>query len=796
MAPTKSNRRSSARLSGPEATTRTSDADNLRRSAMSRTFNSVHTSSSAQATPNYTLSNQESMFSSVNNTAAGIAKARAEYNRDLQETPRTTMLELGRRITQVPLNPLDKVKVTKADDNFKPKNKTSRNVQLHKTSAFRKNKELDLSDKQDSSNSLQDTLAIHSMAEDALSASAIASNVLTKDIQLRRVVRASTVRSPQRKISGPLSPEIETETNSSPNLDVLDFQDLDKENKENNFAKRPIALTRRLSRKTNTKHNSETNHKSSLVKASGIINTRENITSSIDDLDISDDLDKENNSPKLPIALTRRLTRRTNSKEDSKNILKSSSAKASSLLHNKENITSSIDDIDVSEESPNNIAKHNIPQKGILARRIRNARSKDTTDFPIDSDALGMKETSSNDEVNVSDVNITAHDMPNSKILLRRNPRQQSKGSFGVLSSESEAVSLNSSRSIHDSTTLKVLKKSNFSALGIKETSNVDELNISNVDATTHDKENSKLLLRRNQRPLSKGTFESLSSEEEAESLNNSQTLNPSTSSKTQKKRQQQSEAELSQTNRTGISMSLEESNTETNGKSLQNGREIGLLNFRKRLENKNQLAREQYQEELRNLMPTEMSETCAYSNITDNNASKGTTLSLPYKSLNHSKKYPIEGGASVHETNTETTKIQEYVNSSGVAVSKRDYQHRKPLNSPKPKSLHTNASNTYPSKSNSKQQNTTETSTLELPQQVEMDASPPLISNGMSPKSIYNSPLSNTIRLENDSTQVKKTLQYFALVYLKISEPPPNILIVLPSIKTFPKIITMMCVS
>ena len=385
------------------------------------------------------------------------------------------------------------------------------------------------------------------------------------------------------------------------------------------------------------------------------------------------------------------MSRRTISKTDNTINLKSSLVKDSGLWNNRENITSSVDDLDISSlddrniswENPNIIAKHNIARKDILVRRVRNTRSKATTDLPMDSDAIGMKEASSTNEVSVSDVDLTKHDIPNS-----------------------------------------------INTIG----------------------------LRRNQRQLSKGTFGTLSSEGEDESLNNSQTLHNSSSSKNLKTKQHHSAAEIYQTHRTGISMSLEESNTETNGESLKKGREIGSASFQKRQKNKDQVAREKYQEELRKIMPTNMSETCL-SNITDKNASKGTLLSIPDQSLHHSAKYPLEESrVSVHETIPETTKIQEHVNRSGVAVSKRDYQHRRSLNSPKPTEVPINAADAYPPKSNSMQQNTTANSPeLEPPQHVEMDASAPLISNDMSPKSIYNSPLSNTMRLENDSTQVSK---------------------------------------
>ena len=381
MATYKSTRRSSARLSGANATPSLGNNDSLRRSALSKSHTSAQIGS-AHATPNFTGSNvaSGSTFSSANNTAAGIAKARAEFLRENQETPRTTMLELGKRLTgmeHISSNPLDHVNVVNADDHFRAnKNKSSNKESLHKTKILSKNKDfgLDASDKQDSFNDLQESMAIHSMAEEALSASALETRGPKKGFQLRRAVRSSKVPSPVKDITNSFGSDMEVGKTLSPDLDLLDFNNPYKENQANNFAKRPIALKRRLTKKR---------------------------FEAPDLKGLTDDCDD------------------TSEKTSSKLVINESI----------NNITQVIGEFDNSDDSAN-VSRHDLPRKDILVRRTRSLRSKTKPDLSLETETPARDVSRSADDLNISDDHdkiTVSQDATNRKILQRRTKSSHSK---------------------------------------------------------------------------------------------------------------------------------------------------------------------------------------------------------------------------------------------------------------------------------------------------------------------------------------------------------------------------------
>ena len=370
--PNSAKRRSSARLSSGNA--RRSHSDSLRIATLSRSNMTPQPGLSAQATPNNSF-NIGSGFSSANNTIGGIAKARAQFHREHQETPRTALLALG----QIPsanhvLNPHDQITTVNADAHFHTRALANVNEKQDIKNATKKRKSgLKSPDVSNSSADFEETLRIRSIAEESFSASGKKRNA--KEFQLRRTSRKSNPLS-YKNIQESSQSETDAEMNKSVDINISDIPEPDIENKENNYtsAERPVVeLKRRLSRKS----------KETFSKNKGSLT------------DKIDGNDGQNTS----------LEHLTNNQSKS---LKQS--------------TTIISDIDMSEDSINVDSTQPPPKIDILSRRTRSTRNQmPIAESPKNTDLTTVNDLSRGvDEGSISDISKTFNE-PSVKKLLRRN---------------------------------------------------------------------------------------------------------------------------------------------------------------------------------------------------------------------------------------------------------------------------------------------------------------------------------------------------------------------------------------
>ena len=323
MASNTPNRRSSLRRSAAN----NSNLNNLPQTELRRNSKFVK-GTSTENTPSFTASNSRrgSTLLSADNTAIGIARARKQFLEEQEETPRTVLLELGKRVRgseNYEKNPLDNLNVVNADLVFQQgKNNTRSGRTLLKTKPSGKinEKTSESLDKQDSINDTHDSLLIYSGSKETFNKSAINDG----GGKLRRRAVRSSKPAPLLDMSNSVVSENENQT-ASFDADPTDIRGFDIQEKENDFTKPALPLKRRVTRKSSRKNAMDDSQESAKTTAMGNILSREDVAvSSFDDQetigkDPMDSLDNTNcvvPTSSQRLALTRRL-RKTRSAETS-----------------------------------------------------------------------------------------------------------------------------------------------------------------------------------------------------------------------------------------------------------------------------------------------------------------------------------------------------------------------------------------------------------------------------------------------------------------------------------------------
>ena len=246
-------KRTSARLSAANA--QSSFSETLRKATLSRNTITPQTGSSAQVTPSDNSFRLGSGFSSSNNTGNGIAIARAQFLREHQETPRTTMLNLEKLISNNDGNPHDHITAVNADSHFHTKVSNLAQKQNIKNSSNILRSSVESPNIPNSSADLEETIKIQSLAEETLSLS----EKKFQGLKLRRAqgkYKASSYKDyPDSSFSS-----TEAEKNESTDMDISNIPDIDKENVEHNsvFQKPRAVELKRRSRKTRGQPSIET----------------------------------------------------------------------------------------------------------------------------------------------------------------------------------------------------------------------------------------------------------------------------------------------------------------------------------------------------------------------------------------------------------------------------------------------------------------------------------------------------------------------------------------------------------
>ena len=238
-------RRTSARLSAANA--QSSFSETLRKATLSRNTITPQTGSSAQVTPSDNSFRLGSGFSSSNNTGNGIAIARAQFLREHQETPRTTMLNLEKMISNNDGNLHDQITAVNADSHFHTNVSNLAQKQNIKNSSKILRSSIESPNIPNSSADLEETIKIQSLAEETFSLS----EKKFQGLKLRRAQGKSKPSSYKNYPDSSFS-STEAEKNESNDMDISNIPDIDKENIENNFVPqkaRAVELKRR-SRKT------------------------------------------------------------------------------------------------------------------------------------------------------------------------------------------------------------------------------------------------------------------------------------------------------------------------------------------------------------------------------------------------------------------------------------------------------------------------------------------------------------------------------------------------------------------
>ena len=238
-------RRSSARLSA--ANVQSSHNDSLRKATLSRNTITPQTGSSAQVTPSDNSFHLGSGFSSSNNTGNGIAIARAQFLREHQETPRTTMLNLEKLISNNDGNPHDHITAVNADSHFHTKVSNLAQKENVNNSSKILRSSIESPNIPNSSADLEETIKIQSLAEETFSLS----EKKFQRLKLRRAQGKSKPLSYKNYPDSSLS-STEVEKNETTDMDISNIPDIDKENIENNSVlQKPRAVElKRRSRKT------------------------------------------------------------------------------------------------------------------------------------------------------------------------------------------------------------------------------------------------------------------------------------------------------------------------------------------------------------------------------------------------------------------------------------------------------------------------------------------------------------------------------------------------------------------